>query len=266
MLVHSINGNSHDMTARNSCYFNGVEINDIPIECLIQNIQNKAYPPFSFIVTPNIDHFYRLDVHENVGFIEAYKNATLRVCDSRITQKLSMLEKKPIKNVVPGSDLTRLLLASEWARINRILLIGATHEEAATIKERYKLSNFQHYSPPMGFIKCEHEILKCIELIKNASADITFLAVGSPQQEILADRVHKSLSGNINSGSVMLCIGASFDFLSGKILRAPLFVQKLHMEWLFRALSDPKRLVPRYWKNFTWILTYISKKALSKNQ
>ncbi|WP_338922364.1 WecB/TagA/CpsF family glycosyltransferase [Pseudomonas silesiensis] len=251
------------MTVKNQRYFNGVQIDDMPLESLVQEIQSGALPPFSFIVTPNIDHFYRLDVHKNAEFISAYKNATFRVCDSRIAQKLSILEQKTIKNVVPGSDLTKTLLASNWARRNRILLVGATPEEAQKIKEKYNLANFQHYSPPMGFIKNENEILKCIELIKKTNANITFLAVGSPQQEILADRVNKSATEDTNNGSVMLCIGASFDFLSGKIIRAPIFIQKMHMEWLFRALSDPKRLIPRYWKNFTWILRYVFKRALS---
>lgn len=245
------------MSVRSITEFNGIQITDLPIEKIISIIRNKELPPFSYIVTPNIDHFYRLDAHKDSDFIEAYKNASLRLCDSRIAQKVSLFSKQKINNVVPGSDLTRKILESEWAKNIDILLIGPEPREAELIKQKYSLPRLHYYTPPMGFIKKESEILKCIDVINKSQAHIVFLAVGSPQQEILANRVKASGAASDNRGAILLCIGASIDFLSGKISRAPSFMQKMHIEWLHRALSDPKRLIPRYWKNFVWLSSYL---------
>lgn len=247
------------MKEANLTLFNGVELIDEPAEEILRIIKEKRLPKSSYVVTPNADHFYRLDKSNDSEFKESYKNADLRICDSRIIKKLSLLEAKKINHVTPGSDLTKMILESSWAKNIDMLLVGPEPHEAETVKRRYNLPRLQHYTPPMGFIKNEAETSKCIDIINKSKADIVFLAVGSPQQEILANRVKKSADSQ-QSASILLCIGASFDFLSNKISRAPRVIQHLHLEWLHRALSDPKRLIPRYWNNFLWIISYIIKK------
>ena len=94
----------------------------------------------------------------------------------------------------------------------------------------------------MGFIKSEYEIQKCIDFVVKTQAPLIFLAVGMPQQEILACRI----ADRPQARGVGLCIGASIDFLTGKQRRAPVWVQKAGLEWLHRLLSDPRRLASRY--------------------
>ncbi|HDU5204087.1 TPA: WecB/TagA/CpsF family glycosyltransferase, partial [Klebsiella pneumoniae subsp. pneumoniae] len=65
-------------------------------------------------------------------------------------------------------------------------------------------------------------------------------------------------SVNPNSFAAQLfCIGASLDFLTGKTKRAPIWMQKAHLEWLHRALSQPRRLVPRYYRNLKYVLWFL---------
>jgi N-acetylglucosaminyldiphosphoundecaprenol N-acetyl-beta-D-mannosaminyltransferase len=237
--------------------FDGVELCDEPIEKIISVIVGFAGPGFAYVVTPNVDHFYRLNIADNDAFKLAYANADLKICDSRIVQKLSVLERKPIINVVPGSDLTMRLLASSWAQTARILVVGPGLEDVNFVKRKFSLSNVISYSPPMGFIKSEAEVGKCVETVVNSSVDLVLLAVGSPQQEILARQIKMAARGVNDKGSIVLCVGASWDFLSGKAVRAPRFMQVLHLEWLHRACSNPRRLIPRYWSNFVWLLSYI---------
>lgn len=245
--------------------FDGVLITDEPAGTILDVIESKIIKGAYYIVTPNVDHFYRLGVDANPSFVKAYQNADLKVCDSRIIQKLSALESKAIRYVSPGSDLTKSMLESDWIDNFKLLVVGPAEHEACLVGEKYSLKTLSCYTPPMGFIRDELEVKKCIDAIVLSEADIVFLAVGSPQQEILAERVKELINNGTNGKDVaMVCVGASFDFLSGKARRAPYLLQALHMEWLHRMLCNPTRLIPRYWKNFCWILTFLRRKLLSK--
>lgn len=245
--------------------FNGVELCDESIEKVISIIVGFSGFGFSYVVTPNVDHFYRLDIPGNEDFRQAYANADLRLCDSRIVKKLSVLERKPITNVVPGSDLTSQLLASSWARSAKILVVGPELDDVDFVRRKFSLNNVMSYSPPMGFIKNEAEVVKCVDAVVSSSVDLVLLAVGSPQQELLACRIKMAALNIKDKGSMVLCVGASWDFLSGKSARAPRFMQILNLEWLHRACSNPKRLIPRYWSNFLWLLSYVYRNMGLKN-
>ena len=94
----------------------------------------------------------------------------------------------------------------------------------------------------MGFIESEVEINKCIEFVLDHPSRFIFFAVGSPQQEILANRIFQ----NGKASGLGFCIGASINFLTGNEKRAPIFIQKLALEWLYRVLQNPRRLWKRY--------------------
>jgi exopolysaccharide biosynthesis WecB/TagA/CpsF family protein len=78
--------------------------------------------------------------------------------------------------------------------------------------------------------------------ITRSGARFSFIAVGSPQQEMIAAEA-KKIAG---AKGLALCIGASLEFLTGRTKRAPRFMQRLSLEWAHRLLSDPKRLWRRY--------------------
>lgn len=237
--------------------FNGVHIFDEPIEVVVSHFRAGVGTGFSYVVTPNVDHFYRLDGQHNPEFNRAYRHADLVICDSRIVQKLSIFEKIRIRNVVPGSDLTRHLLQATWLRERKVLIVGPTAEESGRIARKFQLVDVVSYTPPMGFIKSESEIASCVEFIVSTAADVVFIAVGSPQQEILACRVKAAWSNQ--KQCIGVCVGASFDFLSGKIQRAPHAMQAMHLEWLHRLLSEPRRLAGRYMRNLGWVVGYVGR-------
>ncbi len=237
--------------------FNGVHIFDEPIEAVVSHFRAGAGAGFSYVVTPNVDHFYRLDGQHNVEFNHAYRHADLAICDSRIVQKLSFFERTRIRNVVPGSDLTKHLLQATWLRERKVLIVGPTAEESERIAREFQLPDVVSYSPPMGFIRSESETSSCVDFIVATAADVVFIAVGSPQQEILASRVKAAWSSH--KRCIGVCVGASFDFLSGKIERAPHILQVMHLEWLHRLLSEPRRLAGRYMRNLGWVIGYIGR-------
>jgi len=206
----------------------------------------SGQPYFSYVVTPNIDHLSRLSSNKSSQILQPiYDNAALTLCDSRILAKLLALINKPVENVVPGSDLTQTLFNQNLKSINTILVIGCESEEIKSLKSYYPMLNILHINPSMGFINKSDELDALVGEIKEIAADYVFLAVGSPRQEILAYRLQQS---GMKKG-VALCIGASINFIVGVESRAPLWIQFLHMEWFYRMLQDPKRLVLRYSSN-----------------
>jgi N-acetylglucosaminyldiphosphoundecaprenol N-acetyl-beta-D-mannosaminyltransferase len=144
--------------------------------------------------------------------------------------------------VITGSDLTAHLIARAWEQRLTIALIGPSAAACAALVRRYPGLNIAFHTPPMGFINSQHEVQKCIDFIVKIQAPLIFLAVGMPQQEILA----RHIADHPQARGVGLCIGASIDFLTGKQRRAPVWVQKAGFEWLHRLLSDPRRLASRY--------------------
>ncbi|MCY1395486.1 UDP-N-acetyl-D-mannosaminuronic acid transferase [compost metagenome] len=250
--------------------FCGIQILDMSLQHVLKDIRSTmdlSGSPSMIVVTPNVDHFSRLQSQENLEFNEAYSKASLTLCDSRIIRLISKISSSPIKHVIPGSDLTRSLLEQDWIKNKKICVIGTSDSEFDVVSKKYNLKFASHHNPPMGFITNQAAVNTCLDFITSANPELIFLAVGSPRQEILAKKIHDlCLASPDFKLKYILCIGASFDFLSGKTSRAPYWMQRLHLEWLHRALSDPKRLLPRYFSNFTWLAKFLLRTVFNTNR
>jgi len=224
-----------------------VDFDDVPLAESADNIQWLSEQPcFSYVVTPNVDHLSRLCSHNTSQILKPiYDNAALTLCDSRILSKLLALINKPVKNVVPGSDLTQFLFDQKLKSTDTILVVGCDNKEIHELKNHYSSLTIQHINPSMGFIDKPDEVNELVKKINAAAADYLFLALGSPRQEVLAYRL---LQSGMKKG-VALCIGASINFIVGVESRAPQWMQYLHLEWFYRMLQDPGRLFWRYSSN-----------------
>ena len=95
----------------------------------------------------------------------------------------------------------------------------------------------------MGFIHDPAATERCLTFVESLSPfRFCFLAVGSPQQEVLAH----ALQQRARARGLALCVGASLNFITGSERRAPLWMQHGGLEWLYRLLQDPRRLARRY--------------------
>ena len=81
-----------------------------------------------------------------------------------------------------------------------------------------------------------------VNFVCRAKPDITFLAIGAPQSEIVCQQLKQSGQAR----GLALCIGASLEFITGEKKRAPVWMQRCSLEWLHRLLSEPHRLAYRY--------------------
>ena len=95
------------------------------------------------------------------------------------------------------------------------------------------------YSPPFRELT-EEEEKEVVEMIRTSGADLIWVGLGAPKQERWM-AAHKDMFDG-----VMLGVGAGFNFYAGNIKRAPVWVQRMGMEWLYRLCQDPKRLFSRY--------------------
>ncbi len=198
-----------------------------------------ADTPFGYIVTPNVDHIVRLSHDESEPAIEAaYAKAELCVCDSRILASLARLRGIQLP-VVTGSDLTAALLESEIKPGDRIAVVGGSADLVERLSVRYPHVEFVHHSPPMGLRRNVAAQTAAAQFISEAKCRFTFLAVGSPQQELIAARV-------VGATGFGLCIGAALEFLTGDQVRAPKAMRRTGLEWAHRLASDPRRLWRRY--------------------
>jgi exopolysaccharide biosynthesis WecB/TagA/CpsF family protein len=203
-------------------------------------------PQFSYVVTPNVDHLSRLcDVPANDYLLNIYLRARVTLCDSRIVEKILYFSGRSVKAVVSGSDLTRYLFDRVLMPTSKIVIVGCQNEEIVKLQHHYPQLKIQHVNPSMGFINNDDEVKSLINSVVKCEADYLFLAVGSPRQEIFA---HKLKEAGLKKG-VALCIGASINFIVGVESRAPRWMQFLYLEWFYRMLQDPKRLVKRYFLN-----------------
>jgi exopolysaccharide biosynthesis WecB/TagA/CpsF family protein len=196
---------------------------------------------FGYVVTPNVDHLIRL--HDSEHFRSLYRAAAYVLLDSRLLAKLLRLFRRQDIPVCTGSDLTRVLFERVIRPDDRIVLIGASTQQANTLRQRYGLGALAHHNPPMGFIRDAQEVERCLDFVEARSPfRFCLLAVGSPQQEVLAHELQQRGKAR----GLALCVGASIDFLTGGERRAPEWMQHAGLEWLYRMTQNPQRLAQRY--------------------
>lgn len=100
------------------------------------------------------------------------------------------------------------------------------------------------YSPPFRPLT-EEEDKAVIERINEANPDFVWIGLGAPKQE----KWMAAHQGKIDG--LMLGVGAGFDYYAENIKRAPMWMQKSNLEWVYRLMQDPKRLFKRYWSTNT---------------
>ncbi len=196
------------------------------------------------VVTPNLDHIRRATRDLSFGALVA--EADLVVADGMPLIWASRLQGTPLPQRVAGSDLISTLSAAAANRGKSIFLLGGapgTAEAAADVLKRDnpQLKVVGTHCPPIGFEENDAEIARIVAMLKAAAPDIVFVALGSPKQENLIQRIRSILPK-----SWWLGVGISFSFLCGEVRRAPRWLQRIGLEWLHRLSQDPKRLFHRY--------------------
>jgi N-acetylglucosaminyldiphosphoundecaprenol N-acetyl-beta-D-mannosaminyltransferase len=199
-----------------------------------------ADAPFGYVVTPNADHLVRLS--RDPALATMYRDAWMRLLDSRVVAALGTVLGVPVPRVATGSDLTSLLLSRHIHPSEKITIIGLRSAWLPALVGRCGLAEPFHYDPPMGFDRDPAAFEATVAFVLSHPARLVFLAVGSPRQERLA----AAIAATGRATGTGLCIGASLGFLAGAAPRAPRWLQRLGLEWAYRLGGDPRRLARRY--------------------
>ncbi|WP_068298985.1 WecB/TagA/CpsF family glycosyltransferase [Pararhodobacter sp. CCB-MM2] len=195
------------------------------------------------LATINLDHLVKLA--RDPAFRATYAAQDLVCADGNPIVWLSKLARRPV-SLVPGSDMV-LPLASLAAREGiSVALMGSTDqalaEAAAALQAQVPgLEIACRIAPPMGFDATGLAAQEILQQIEASGARLCFIALGAPKQEQFA-----ALGRQVTPAVGFASIGAGLDFLAGRQQRAPEWVRKIAMEWLWRMLSNPKRLAKRY--------------------
>jgi exopolysaccharide biosynthesis WecB/TagA/CpsF family protein len=194
--------------------------------------------PLGLVVTPNAN-FFVLAKHD-ADFRELINAAGLSICDSRIVSRLLSLVgiKMP---VVTGSDLTAEIFKRATGAKLRICMVGGRAGYQQKLRSRYGDIDFDQYEFPRQANFTDEEIDAFCKTLADGG-DICFVCLGAPLQERVAAR----LAAEPQRFPSVLCVGGSIDFLVGAQTRAPRLIQEMGLEWLFRLMTQPRRLFRRY--------------------
>ncbi len=195
------------------------------------------------VVTANVD-FLRLS-REDAAFQDLINTSDLVVPDGMPLLWAARLLGDELPERVTGVELMAECARLSAAKGYTIFLLGAApgvaEDAAIVLRQHYPgVRIVGTYAPPVGpFGPDEDE--KAVRLIQEMAPDMLFVAFGAPKQD-------KWIRAHMHRLGVPVCmgVGGSFDFLAGRVNRAPLWMQDRGLEWLYRVAQEPTRLWKRY--------------------
>lgn len=197
-----------------------------------------------YVVTPNAHHVV---LHQTDAFFRrAYQHAHLVVADGVPLIWAGRLLGRKLPGRVNGTDLLVRLCAEASGRNLRVYFLGgrtgAADAAAAVLRKRHPgLDICGTYCPKLGFERDPIEKAEIIADINEKRPHLLFVGLGAPKQEYWMYANRESVRV-----PMMLGIGVSFELVAGIISRAPVWMQRNGLEWLFRLLMEPERLWKRY--------------------
>lgn len=199
------------------------------------------------LATINLDHLAKMSV--SPAFADTYARQDLIVADGRPVVGLSRLGGQPV-DLLPGSDLVLPLCRLAAEESVRVALVGSTQlalDDATRILTGQVpgLDIALTLSPSARFDPRGDEAAQILARLKAEGIGFCILALGAEKQEELALR-GRTLAPETGFAS----FGAGLDFLGGHQVRAPVWMRRIGLEWLWRAMSNPVRMGPRYARCF----------------
>ncbi|HOT74920.1 MAG TPA: WecB/TagA/CpsF family glycosyltransferase [Candidatus Wallbacteria bacterium] len=241
-----------------------IELDDLSFEEIIEysNIIINEKKGNLFIVTLDILGAYNSIFDERYSSI--ISGAEIITCDGAGLKMLSKIKGgRAVKNKVSGVDLSARLLKEAAARGYRAAFIGARPEVISKL-ETSVLSDYRGIGETFfhhGYFTAAQRV-SIIEKLSGFKPDIALIALGNPAQEKFIEDLKPFVKG-----CVLMGVGGTFDVLSGALKRAPVFMQKLYLEWLYRLMQQPSRIsrmlnIPKYivYVLFSEALKWLGKK------
>lgn len=208
------------------------------------------------VFTLNPDHLYHLQ--RNRDFYNAYRQADFITSDSKyVFWGLGWIGRR-IQEKVSGSDIVPAYCAHH--RNNpavRVFMLGAAPGIAQRALEVINTREGRDvvvgaHSPSMKFVNDEQEIADVIRIINDSGATCLIIGLGAPKQEIWITKYRSAMP----KVKVYMGVGATIDYEAGVVKRAPRWMTRTGLEWLYRITTEPKRYWRRYLRDmeYFWLL------------
>ncbi len=198
-------------------------------------------------------------MQEDKELYNSIVNADIINADGMPIVWASRLLGKPLPERVAGIDLMQELIKLAYNRKYKIFFFGAREEVVKKVVEKYS----REYSPEIiagyrnGYYSEEEEPL-IAKQIAESGANILFVGISSPKKEKFLYK-YKHILKNVN---FIMGVGGSFDVIAGKIKRAPKWMQKCGLEWVYRLVQEPRRMWRRYLIGNTKFIILVIKEFL----
>jgi N-acetylglucosaminyldiphosphoundecaprenol N-acetyl-beta-D-mannosaminyltransferase len=179
---------------------------------------------------------------DNEGFYKVLQSANIHILDGVGVCYFVRLNGMPYVDRITGVDLMQELVAKLEDQRLRIMFLGGKAGLAEKVAGCYKRTHPKGvYFGTQGIqnirgADVEKEEQKVLQEVARFKPDILFVSFGSPDQELWIWRHREQLRGIVCMG-----VGGAFDFVAGKVPRAPSYMQKHGLEWLFRLVRQPWR-------------------------
>lgn len=192
--------------------------------------------------TPNVDHIVLSERSRH--FADVYARADLTLADGVPVVWASRLLGAPLPAKLSGADLMWPLARYAAARGWRVYLLGGLPGAAAEAARRFQADcGLEVVGVDDSRVSLDRpdSYAGVVARIRAAEPDLVLVAYGAPKQELWIDRVRESITPAVSIG-----VGASLDFVAGRLRRAPAWMSRVGLEWLFRLCQEPRRLWRRY--------------------
>ncbi len=195
------------------------------------------------VFTPNVDHVVKAETND--AFRGAYERADLCLVDGTWLLWASRLLDTPLPEKVSGSDLVGPLCTLAAGRRWRVYLLGGgpgvAGDAAARMSGEFGVDVVGWDSPFVQSDGSMGDSDAILGRLREAEPDLVLIALGAPKQELWMDR----FSGQI-APAVSIGVGGSLDFLTGRVRRAPPWMSRCGLEWMYRLVQEPRRMWRRY--------------------
>jgi N-acetylglucosaminyldiphosphoundecaprenol N-acetyl-beta-D-mannosaminyltransferase len=222
----------------------GAFIDRVTLNEAVQRVQEFAASGTSHqIITVNVD-FVRL-AQVNTEFRAVINRSDLAIADGMPLVWASGWLGDRLPERVTGVELVDRCCSLAAREGYRIFLLGGedgvAQGAAEVLRSRHEgIQIVGAYSPPVGPFS-EEEDRKMVDMIREAKPHMLFVAFGAPKQDLWIARHQEEIGVPVAIG-----VGGVFNFLTGRVSRAPLWMQERGLEWLFRVMCEPRRLWRRY--------------------
>jgi len=218
------------------CYIHKLSM-DETVSLIDQSIQKRVH-----ILHMAVNAAKIVNIHKDSYLRQAVLSSDLINADGQAVVWASKFLGQPLTERVTGIDLMSNLMALSYKRKYKIFFFGAKEEVVKKVVEYYAT----HYDANLiagyrnGYYSTDQEA-EIARMIAESKADILFVAMTSPKKEIFLN-TYKDVIGT----PFIMGVGGSFDVVSGITKRAPAWMQKSGLEWLYRIFQEPSRMWKRY--------------------